>query len=830
MGDNWPGIGPREWSALEAAARTGATDLDAFGFEQARRGFDDTIRASAGLRPVQDAWRAEQHRLRDIGEALGLTADLFGEFARLVHRTRHRILDVVDATETRILAIAETATADDSVEEREARVAAALHAARQEVAEIAADARNTVGSPGFAMVNRIAELLGHSGPWHNGAAGPNGESLAPRAPSGSGDPRLPHDDTRGSPAHPGRPGPGAAAVVPAGAQHIPQPESAGVEQRVAGEQAPVLPTATSEEISGVPIRPAEPLVKGGTPTGGGTSTEGDSAGPPASGGVGGGGGEYRVPPPWDGPAIAGRNPVASIDTVATPQEPAAATPRVPAAAMPQLPTSSIAHGTAPAVAAAPGELTSESAAVSQVSDSSVNSAMTPVPQLPVSAASPAATGQFVPMLPAAMMAAGGAGAGSPSTAPVNNAVAQSITQSAKSVPTISARPPVEATTPAPRPGVSPPSSQGGLATPGNPSPTAGEVGKARRNQTGPPEAKMTRTHETDSAAAGSSLVHDALGTAMAAAAQSGVVGERMDGDLVLARTLLRSVLAAVDCSPLAPAWAVSVLRHPGGVGVFLTSNEGRGALPAGLYLPRQVSTPWVWEIARNAPWEGISDPARMLVEFATVWRTVSGARLSAVTSSQPIAAKVAAAVPSVSFEGEITAAPELDLAAAAPGLLDRLGWTAAPRLLARVAAVPDRALGDQCARLARDAHDRLAASLGGVVDGLGSAGMRAHLLSLVRRRQPVAAHLWQELRDADDLLAALMLSHRIDVSAIPLGELRFDGRGRALKAVRALHLERCCNELVLLLADTAERAQLRDAVYLHSYLADHPAVSASTAG
>ncbi|WP_280413979.1 type VII secretion target, partial [Nocardia carnea] len=119
-----------------------------------------------------------------------------------------------------------------------------------------------------------------------------------------------------------------------------------------------------------------------------------------------------------------------------------------------------------------------------------------------------------------------------------------------------------------------------------------------------------------------------------------IVGDAVNEDLVLARTLLGAVLAATD-TQVGMTWAVAVLRGPAGAGMFITSNEGRGWLPAGLYLPRQVSTPWLWDELLGAdgdeaaPWEGVADPARVLAEFGLAWGAKANASLSALVSWGP---------------------------------------------------------------------------------------------------------------------------------------------------------------------------------------------------
>lgn len=333
---------------------------------------------------------------------------------------------------------------------------------------------------------------------------------------------------------------------------------------------------------------------------------------------------------------------------------------------------------------------------------------------------------------------------------------------------------------------------------------------------------------TDGAAA---MIHDVVGAAMAAAAAPGIVlGTGVDGDLMLARTLLSNVLAVVDDSPVAPAWAVSVLRHSGGVSVFLTSNEGRGWLPAGLFLPREISLPWVWEAAQGPPWEGVSDPARVLVEFGLVWGAGTGARISAVASSQTIDAGVRGQLRDVALAEAVGADAGMNLAAPGPGLIDRLELVSSRRLLERVADVPQELIGRRCADLAWDAHARTA-RVAGTTETFGAVGARTRIMKALRQHGTVSPDWWEELRDADDLLAATAVPLRLDVTAVPLGQLRSESRTAVGEpaALRALLFQRRCNELVHLLAAEPTRQVLRDAVYVHGQLADHPAMAGAAA-
>ncbi|MBB5918764.1 hypothetical protein BJY24_007676 [Nocardia transvalensis] len=310
-----------------------------------------------------------------------------------------------------------------------------------------------------------------------------------------------------------------------------------------------------------------------------------------------------------------------------------------------------------------------------------------------------------------------------------------------------------------------------------------------------------------------------------------VVGDQVDDDLVLAKTLLGGLLAATDSSAVGLHWAVAVLRGPGGAGVFVTSNEGRGWLPPSVFLPREVSTPWLWdEVLSEAdeagsPWEGVSDPARILVEFGLAWGPKAAAQLSALVSSGPLDPGLRARFSDVPMEGLVGPSHDLDLRAFTPDTADRLGLTGSAAALNDVASVPDNRVHARCVELAVDAHSQVGAG-GTPPEAAGARGLRQRILTALQAGRPVPEALWQELRDADDLLAAAMMSRRVDVGRVDPGQLRVDDN----PALRAMVFERRCNELALLLADEEQtRQHLRDAVYAHEQIVEHPQFVAAPA-
>ncbi|WP_280268582.1 type VII secretion target [Nocardia wallacei] len=370
-------------------------------------------------------------------------------------------------------------------------------------------------------------------------------------------------------------------------------------------------------------------------------------------------------------------------------------------------------------------------------------------------------------------------------------------------------------------GVVPPTVTGGPAGPAGPGAGPGDD----RGATQPPTGATGRTDQppvpipTPFAAAVSAAKEKEAEPAY-------VVGDAVDDDLVIARTLLSAVLAAVDSSVLGLHWAVAVMRGPAGAGVFITSNEGRGWLPAELFLPREVSTPWVWDefLAgesgdAGSPWEGVADPARVLVEFGLAWGAKANASLSALVSSGPIDGGLRSRFTNVPMEGLVGPAYDVDLRVFTPDTADRLGLVGSVESLEHVSAVPDAQVRELCVELAADAHAKIRRGTATNPDAETSRGLRERILAAVQAGREVPASWWDELRDADDLLAAAMLSQRVDVGRVELGDLRVDDETTGL---RAMVFERRCNELVMLLGEESTRQQLRDAVYAHEQIVKHP--------
>ncbi|MFE9575204.1 hypothetical protein ACFYO1_02365 [Nocardia sp. NPDC006044] len=752
VGANWPTMSPAYWRAMERVARDNAVALGLERIEQARNAFDDRVRFGAGLQPIKDDMRSQQHTQRAFADALVAAADTFGDFAVLVDRTRNQILDIVDRTTKDIAAendlIDESGGSESGLESQE-RVVQLVEAARQEIADVMRNSASVINPANLPGLERIAALLAQPSPWTT--RGWDGETAPPRDQHRRASAADRSDESRSRETMAGSGSPLTGG--PDGT--VPVRESALSTASGAVTPLPGVVT-THPPASGVADPPAESRSE---PAEVADATPGQAT-------VDGGRAASRTHSPA---TTSGENEVESVGAKSdTADEPPDASPvhdvltapgsgSRPGIGMGQAPSDAAAAEPKPLIV--PGLL--------PLAGGMASAAVTP----------------FVARSPSAGSAAGPFG--SPA----------SLTESR-----------------------APESSR----APAGPATHSSDASAAHLK----PQSPHRVPRQGDGAAAPDSreLVRGAVEAAMVtAAAPAHLVGDRVDADLILARTLLAGVLEVAGSSVAGLQWAVAVLRQDDHASVFLASTEGRGWIPAGLLLPRAVSTPWHWALA-EAEWEGIADPARVLAEFATVFGHDRGARMSALASSLPIDRKLRGQLGGVSLACEVAASAELDLSTPQPELIDRFGLIASQQATDYVASVPAEAIGGRCADLAWDAHRRVAEAGPGPFRELGVADARQQILAATRRGL-VGASLWDELRDIDDLLAASQTLHRSDVSRSALGELRAEWSHRAsseFSVLRDLTFQRRCNELVLLLAEDPTRQCLRDAVYAHAHIAGHP--------
>ncbi|MET8874546.1 type VII secretion target [Nocardia sp. NPDC004604] len=307
------------------------------------------------------------------------------------------------------------------------------------------------------------------------------------------------------------------------------------------------------------------------------------------------------------------------------------------------------------------------------------------------------------------------------------------------------------------------------------------------------------------------------------------VGERVEDDLVLARTLLAATLAAVHDSARGMEWAVAVGRASAGPIVLLTSTEGRGWLPPGLFLPLEVTVPWRWFAHRAADreaiaaLEGTADPARMLAEFGYLVARRKDVWISALVSSAVIPDGVRAAMHGDTAVEEWVSPAEsaVDFTAPGPGLVDRLALAGSDVSLHQAATVPEPEIQAKCLELARAADARVRAAVSGVDrETVARRARRRQILDALHAGQPVPVSWWDQMRAADDMTASALWSRRVDVSSVPVGGVR---PGVSTEALRGMVFERRADELLLLLSvGEPDRQTLRDALYTYGQIAEHP--------
>ncbi|MGW4718064.1 hypothetical protein [Nocardia sp. NPDC004260] len=311
------------------------------------------------------------------------------------------------------------------------------------------------------------------------------------------------------------------------------------------------------------------------------------------------------------------------------------------------------------------------------------------------------------------------------------------------------------------------------------------------------------------------------------------MGERTEDDLALARTLLAGVLAAVRDSAPNLEWGVGVGRTSAGPLVLLTSTEGRGWLPPGLFLPAEVVIPWRWANILGtagretvAALEGTADPARMLAEFfLSVSRRRAG-RISALVSSAAISDNLRMALgDDVAIEDRVSAAESaVDLTSPGVGLVDRLALAGSDESLWQASAVPEVEIRAKCIELARAADARVRTAISGI--GAESSFHRAPILDALQAGLPIPANWWDEIRVGDAMTAAALAARRIDLSHMPVGGVSPNVTGTEIQ--RGMVFERRADELLLLLAaGEPDRQTLRDALYAYGEIAEHPLLPAA---
>ena len=289
-----------------------------------------------------------------------------------------------------------------------------------------------------------------------------------------------------------------------------------------------------------------------------------------------------------------------------------------------------------------------------------------------------------------------------------------------------------------------------------------------------------------------------------------------DEDLAAVRVLIESTGGFPHVN-----WAAGTVVAGGRKLIVVTTDRGHGWMPAGTILPANVELPWLHPASSR--WEGLFDPARVIVEYAAA---VGGA-LTALASTQFSAPRGAGNVPFV---------PVIDPSAHPhPELLGTVsllrGDTATrstlqvdPDLLAKMRAIAneeskqrERAIG--CTYRAIEHADSIS---GGAVTHAGTCRrildqINAHPEHNPRRIDHQLHPLWDQLEAEHSALLDRERAARTDVRDIPVGNLDTAGAPE----YRAQLAHTYAAEAVLGLRTSDAATALENAVYYMDALGRH---------
>ena len=236
-------------------------------------------------------------------------------------------------------------------------------------------------------------------------------------------------------------------------------------------------------------------------------------------------------------------------------------------------------------------------------------------------------------------------------------------------------------------------------------------------------------------------------------------------------------------------WAAGIVAIGDRQRLGVTSDRGRGWMPAEAVLPADVFLPWRHPQSRR--WEGLRDPARVILEFAAA----SGGRVVALASTGGPPA-VAAGIPWAIADTTEHAHPEL----VGGPVVTRFEVGVPAGLRGQAATVPPQELRERAFWAAYDA----ALKLGLTVPLLATIEPNVHRIGDLRWLNSLN---WGGVVAEHTDLCGQERAERLDVRDIPAGRVDTGGAGRR-------YLARAYAAESLLAVRTASPEQaLRDALY-----------------
>jgi len=269
----------------------------------------------------------------------------------------------------------------------------------------------------------------------------------------------------------------------------------------------------------------------------------------------------------------------------------------------------------------------------------------------------------------------------------------------------------------------------------------------------------------------------------------------VDEDLAAVQRVVEAAGGAAEVQ-----WAAGMVVTSGRRQVVLTSDRGRGWVPAQTFLPADVAMPWSHE--DSSRWEGLVDPARVIVEYAAA----AHGQLTALASTFSSPPGVAAGVPWAFVDGTDRAHPEL-LSGPVVTRFELQVSEARRRAVKHIAdSVEQR---KQILWLAFNADERA-----------GTSDTRHQMLTILRDHMGridnarwVAALPWERLEEEYHQLRVDERAARIDVRDVEVGELDTAGG-----ACRPLLAQAYATEAALALRNPVAQRALADATYSWSML------------
>jgi hypothetical protein len=270
-----------------------------------------------------------------------------------------------------------------------------------------------------------------------------------------------------------------------------------------------------------------------------------------------------------------------------------------------------------------------------------------------------------------------------------------------------------------------------------------------------------------------------------------------DQDLAAVRAVVEAVGGGAEVQ-----WASGMVVTDGRRQVVVTSDRGRGWVPAAALLPADVVLPWSHE--DSARWEGLLDPARVIVEYTAA----VGGWLTALASTYSSAPAVAAGVPWAFADGADRAYPEL------------LGGPVVTRFELQVSEARRQAV-KRIADPVKQREQALWLAFSADVKA-GTSEHRSKILAECRghlgrinQTRWMASLPWERLEDEYQQLCVQERAARVDVRGVEVGRLDTEGG-----ACRPLLAQAYATEAVLALRNPVPERALADAIYSWSMLLD----------